>query len=156
MEAIISGLLNRFERGALSRRDLVQGLTVLAAANAVPGTALAEDAGIKLVRLDHVGIQVTDVAKTTAFYQNAFGFATSVDPKTGVGRVAIGKKNVISVHNKKPTGVDHIAVAVENFNKDAVTQALKARGVTPVENEAAGFHVVDPDGISVQIVGGAG
>ena len=29
MEAIISDLLNRFERGALSRRGLIQGLAML-------------------------------------------------------------------------------------------------------------------------------
>ena len=32
MDAIISSLLNRFERGALTRRELIQGLTMLTAA----------------------------------------------------------------------------------------------------------------------------
>ena len=36
MEAIISNLLNRFERGALTRRGLIQGLAMLTAAS---GTA---------------------------------------------------------------------------------------------------------------------
>jgi hypothetical protein len=31
MESIISNLLSRFEKGSLSRRDLVQGLAMLAA-----------------------------------------------------------------------------------------------------------------------------
>ena len=35
MEAMISDLVKRFERGALSRRQLVQGLTMLAAGGAV-------------------------------------------------------------------------------------------------------------------------
>ena len=34
MEREISGLVERFERGALSRRDLVAGLTAIAAAGA--------------------------------------------------------------------------------------------------------------------------
>ncbi len=33
MEAIISDLVKRFERGTLSRRHLIQGLTMLAAAS---------------------------------------------------------------------------------------------------------------------------
>ena len=39
MEAIISNLLSRFEKGALSRRGLIQGLTMLAAAG---GTSQAQ------------------------------------------------------------------------------------------------------------------
>jgi hypothetical protein len=34
MEAMISNLLSRFEQGRLSRRDLVQGLAMLAGASA--------------------------------------------------------------------------------------------------------------------------
>ena len=34
MEAMISDLLNRFEKGALSRRGLIQGLAMLTAAGA--------------------------------------------------------------------------------------------------------------------------
>ena len=53
-----------------------------------------------------------------------------------------------------PTGiVDHFAIGVEKFNRDAVAQALKTRGVTAEDNLDAGFHVKDPEGISVQIVG---
>ena len=49
--------------------------------------------------------------------------------------------------------MDHFAIGVENFNKDAVTRELKARGANPEDNLDAGFHIVDPEGISVQIVG---
>ena len=54
MEAIISNLLNRFEKGALSRRELVQGLAMLTAASATP--AQAQDAGsaLKGVKIDHM------------------------------------------------------------------------------------------------------
>jgi len=49
--------------------------------------------------------------------------------------------------------VDHFAIGVENFNKDAVTQELKRLGANPEDNLDAGFHIKDPEGISVQIVG---
>jgi catechol 2,3-dioxygenase-like lactoylglutathione lyase family enzyme len=154
MEAIVSNLLNRFERGALSRRELVQGLAMLATAG---GAAQAQDAGgagIKGLKIDHVSIQVTDLPRAVAFYQQLFGFTVvSEDKPNEIVRLGVGKA-LVSLHHKTPTGlVDHFAIGVEKFNKDAVTRELKAHGVTPEDNLDAGFHIKDPEGMSVQIVG---
>jgi hypothetical protein len=50
MESIISNLLSRFEKGSLSRRELVQGLAMLAAS----GTAASaqEDITFKTANID--------------------------------------------------------------------------------------------------------
>ena len=48
--------------------------------------------------------------------------------------------------------MDHFAIGVDPFNKEKVTEHLKAHGLTPQENIDAGFHVQDPEGIRVQIV----
>jgi catechol 2,3-dioxygenase-like lactoylglutathione lyase family enzyme len=154
MEAIVSNLLNRFERGALSRRELVQGLAMLAAAS---GAAQGQDAagtGLKGAKIDHVSIQVTDLPRSVAFYQQLFGFTVvSEDKPNEIVRLGMGKA-LVSLHHKSPTGlVDHFAIGVEKFNKDSVTRELKAHGVTPEDNLDAGFHIKDPEGISVQIVG---
>jgi catechol 2,3-dioxygenase-like lactoylglutathione lyase family enzyme len=155
MESIISNLLSRFERGALSRRELVQGLAMLSAASTAGPGALAEDAGIKAAKIDHVSIQVSDLPRSVAFYQKMFGLTVvSEDKPNEIVRLGVGKA-LVSLHHKSPTGlVDHFAIGVEKFNKEAVTQELKARGATPEDNLDAGFHIKDPEGISVQIVGG--
>jgi catechol 2,3-dioxygenase-like lactoylglutathione lyase family enzyme len=157
MEAIVSNLLSRFERGALSRRELVQGLAMLTAAG---GAAQAQNAdqgaagGIKGAKIDHVSIQVTDLPRAVAFYQQLFGFTVvSEDKPNEIVRLGAGKA-LVSLHHKSPTGlVDHFAIGVDKFNKEAVTRELKAHGVTPEDNLDAGFHIKDPEGISVQIVG---
>jgi len=154
MEAIISNLLSRFEKGALSRRGLIQGLTVLAAAGGT-SQAQTQQAGIKAAKIDHMSIQVSDLPRSIAFYQKMFGLTVvSEDKPNEIVRLGMGTKALVSLHHKSPTAlVDHFAIGVENFNKDAVTRELKARGVTPEDNLDAGFHIVDPEGISVQIVG---
>jgi hypothetical protein len=48
--------------------------------------------------------------------------------------------------------VDHFAIAVEGFNRQAVTEQLKQHGLTPQENIQYGFYVKDPDGAVVQVV----
>jgi catechol 2,3-dioxygenase-like lactoylglutathione lyase family enzyme len=153
MEAIISNLLNRFEKGALSRRGLIQGLTMLAAGGTAQGQA--PPAALKAAKIDHMSIQVSDLPRSIAFYQKLFGLTVvSEDKPNEIVRLGMGTKALVSLHHKSPTGlVDHFAIGVENFNKDAVTRELKARGVTPEDNLDAGFHIVDPEGIGVQIVG---
>src|SRR6266853_6916999 len=153
MEAIISSLLNRFEKGALTRRDLIQGLAALTAAGGTASYAQAQDAGIKAAKIDHVSIQVTDLPGSIAFYQKLFGLTVvSEDKPNEIVRLGAGKV-LVSLHHKSPTGlVDHFAIGVEKFNKDLVTRELKQRGASPEENLYAGFHIKDPQGIGVQIV----
>jgi len=156
MEAIISDLLNRFEKGALTRRGLIQGLAMLSAASGAASVAQGQDggAGLKGVKIDHISIQVTDLPRAVAFYEKVFGLTVmSEDKPNEISRLGAGKI-IVSLHHKSPTGlVDHFAIGVENFNKDAVTRQLKAFGITPEENLDAGFHIKDPEGMNVQIVG---
>jgi len=77
----------------------------------------------------------------------------SEDKPNEIVRLGVGKP-LVSLHHKSPTGVvDHFAIGVEKFNRESITRELKERGVTPEENLDAGFHIKDPEGISVQIVG---
>jgi catechol 2,3-dioxygenase-like lactoylglutathione lyase family enzyme len=154
MEAMISSLVNRFERGALTRRELVQGLAALAAANGAASVAQGQDTGIKGAKIDHVSIQVSDLPRAIAFYQKMFGLTIlSEDKPNEIVRLGAGKV-LVSLHHKSPTGlVDHFAIGVEKFNKESMTRELKEHGANPEDNLDAGFHIKDPEGISVQIVG---
>jgi catechol 2,3-dioxygenase-like lactoylglutathione lyase family enzyme len=154
MEAIISNLLNRFEKGALTRRELIQGLAMLTAAGGTASAAQVQDAGLKAAKIDHMSIQVSDLPRSIAFYQKMFGLSVvSEDKANEIVRLGTTKA-LVSLHHKSPTGlVDHFAIGVEKFNKESVTRQLKQLGVNPEENLDAGFHIKDPEGISVQIVG---
>lgn len=151
MEAIISNLVKSFEKGALTRRELIRGLTMLAAS----GTAAAglQDAGLKGAKIDHVSIQVSNLPRSIDFYKNLFGFTVvSEDKSNEIVRLGI-TKTLVSLHHKSPTGiVDHFAIGVDHFDKESVARDLKRRGATAEENIDAGFHIKDPEGLSVQIV----
>jgi catechol 2,3-dioxygenase-like lactoylglutathione lyase family enzyme len=154
MEAIISNLLNRFERGALTRRELIRGIAMLTAASGTVTDAQVPDVDIKGAKIDHVSIQVNDLARSVAFYQKMFALTiVSEDKPNEIVRLGVGKP-LVSLHHKSPTGlVDHFAIGVDKFNKELVTRVLKERGANPEDNLDAGFHIKDPEGISVQIVG---
>ena len=153
MEAIIPNLLKSFDKGTLTRRELMQGLALIAAASRTVSASPLQESAIKGARIDHVSIQVTDLPRSVSFYQKVFGFSVvSQDKPNEIVRLGTTKA-VVSLHHKSPTGlVDHFAIGVEAFNKDAVTRELKQQGLTPEENLDAGFHIKDPEGMSVQIV----
>ena len=153
MEAVISNMVKRFETGTLTRRELIKGLAMLTAASTASAAALQEP-GFKATTIDHISIQVTDLPRSIAFYRNVFGMSVvSEDKPNEIVRLGGVPRTRVSLHHKSPTGLmDHYAIGVEPFDKEAMTRHLKQHGLTPEENLDAGFHVKDPEGIRVQIV----
>ena len=153
MESIVSDLVSRFENGSLSRRDLVQGLAMLAAS----GTAAAaaqQELDFKTANIDHVSMQVADLQRSVDFYQKMFGFSfVSEDKPLGIIRLGNGR-TLVSFNRQSPAGiVDHFAIGVPGFTKEAAARYVMQRGATPLDDPYAGLHVKDPDGVNVQIFG---
>ena len=73
MESIISNLMARFESGKLSRRELVQILTMLAAGGTA-SAAVQDELDFKNANIDHVSIRVADMQRSIDFYRRMFGF----------------------------------------------------------------------------------
>jgi len=148
MEHEISTLIRRYENGSLSRRELVGALAVLAVA---PGSASAAPAGFESAGINHVSVTVSDLNRSVEFYRRVF--ALPVAPQNGNNLVQLGVgKQHLSIRQGSPVGVDHFAIGIERFNKDAVIADLKARGATGRDDPGVGFHVNDPDGTQVQLI----
>ena len=77
MTAELDRLVRCFERGAISRRELMAGLGALCAATAGPARASAQQpaspAPIPLSGMDHIALRVSDLARSTAFYRDHLG-----------------------------------------------------------------------------------
>lgn len=154
MQTVISDLVERFDNGTLSRRQLMQGLTALAAAGSA-APAQAQSTPFTPTGIDHISIQVTDLARSIEFYERIFGLSIlNQDEPNKI--VRMGRTRIIvSLHEKPPTGiVDHFAIAIEGFDREAATAALRAQGLTAEQNLDYGFYVRDPEGIPVQMVAG--
>jgi catechol 2,3-dioxygenase-like lactoylglutathione lyase family enzyme len=152
VEHLISDLVGRFERGRLTRRELVQALAAVAAASV---SAPVAGASLKSGSINHTSVLVSDMARSIDFYNRVFGLSVvNEDKPNKISRLGAGGKILVSLRVEPPAGlVDHFAIGVENFNRDAVTAQLKEMGITPRENLEFGFHVKDPDGANVQITG---
>jgi catechol 2,3-dioxygenase-like lactoylglutathione lyase family enzyme len=142
--------LTSFEKGSLSRRQLVQGLAMLAAS----GTAAAaqENIDFKGADIDHVSIQVADLQRSVDFYQKMFGFSViSQDQPHGIIRLG-NTRTLVSLNHQSPAGiVDHFAIGIPGYSKESAARYVIQHGARPEDDPYAGLHVKDPDGINVQI-----
>jgi len=152
MEHVIAGLLTEFERGRITRRQLISSLA-LAAACVAQAPVLQAQAGFKAIAVNHISYQVADYAKTRDFYAQLLGMKVS-DDDGRQARLTFGADETCLVpRNARPGAttprIDHIAYTIEDWNRERVQAELERRGFKPrLDNNS--FHVSDPDGFDVQ------
>lgn len=158
MEGAIAKLLEDFERGKMTRRQLIKSLSVVAAvaSNATPATP-ATGKAFKAVAVNHISYQVNDYAKTRDFYADLFGMKILGDNGKQC-ELILGDTNTFIIPRNAPAGstpprVDHVAYTIENWDKDAVKAELDRRGLNPQPDTDNSFHVKDPNGFDLQISG---
>jgi len=167
METVIAQLLDQFEHGTLTRRQLIQSLA--AAAFAAGGGTAAAQGGFRTMNLDHISYDVTDYRRTRDFYAGLLGMTVANDngkdacelhfgDARGVG---VRDRTMMSIRTRPVAHVDHFAFKIDQWNTDRVRAELERRGIkgqlarggaqdTP---NYMSWVVQDPDGTGVQISG---
>ena len=147
MQLIIERMVQDFECGRLTRRQLAVSLAALVTgAQAAP-----RQSGLRAVSLNHVTVRVPDVHRTSLFYQQFFGMPLKQHSATthilGVG------KSFFGIEQKGDTAaLDHYDFGIAGFNADHVTAKLKARNLKPEPGGTKeSFKFLDPDGFLVQV-----
>lgn len=156
MEVIISKLIQEFEKGKMTRRQLIKSLAVsvtAATAGSAVSSLAAEPKGFKAVTVNHISYQVADYAKTRDFYADLFGMKISHDDGKQCllefGDTFLIPRN----HPSNTPRIDHVAYTIDNWDKNAVEAELKRRGLQPKPDTENSFHVEDPNGFDLQISG---
>ncbi len=180
MESTIAKLLQEFEQGRMSRRQLIRSLAIAAtgahalrsvspAQAAMPATQAAP---FHTVSLDHISYAVADYGRSRDFYADLMGWEVQSDNGESQATLRIGGVGEIIVrNNRRPmnqpsnepgrqpvTGViNHIAWRIDDFDTDAVREELEARDLNPRRDQGGpdpgydSYHVLDPDGWDLQI-----
>jgi catechol 2,3-dioxygenase-like lactoylglutathione lyase family enzyme len=155
MEHTIANLLTAFERGRISRRQLIQGVVLTAAASSVAAARATDGSGLKATGVNHLSYSVPDYKKTRDFYVDLFGMQVRSDDGAqctlAFGDTFIVVRKAEQVDRK--SYVDHFAISVDDWNKESVEALLKQRGLQPTPDGDRSFHVKDPDGFDLQISG---
>jgi len=155
MEKIVDQLLGQFERGGLSRRQLVQTLALGMAAVAAPSLRAAPARkGFKAVAVNHISFGVKDYGHTRDFYAELLGLPVSSDDGTQCF-LKIGEDSFLMPRKtRQPDGsafIDHMCYTIEDWDRKAVEEELRARGFDPKADTDESFHIKDPDGFGLQI-----
>ena len=166
MDSMIDSLFDRYERGRITRRHLVQALAALV----LPATVLAQDAtpaSAPIVRglgVNHVGLTVNDIERSFVFYQKLFGVKKGW-PATNAGTgihldFPVGYISVDSVAEKKGV-ITHFSISIDHIDQvsakrlaDKINSELpdaKAKAAFQPNDGVSTVNLIDPDGFHVQI-----
>jgi len=169
MHALITQFVNQFERGQMSRRDLITALTACASAVAVggvgglaraqsstqasppPGSAPAPGAApaFKAVDLNHIALSVTDVPRARDWYQRHLGLRVTSDGGASSCFLTTGTGWVALFRGEKP-GMHHYCYSIDNYDVAKAEETLRAAGLKP-ERQGGRIYFPDPDGLIVQL-----
>jgi len=166
MEGAIAKLLEDYEQGRMTRRQLIKGLSCLAAVSGSAGSVLSGVRGsvsaagskkMRAVTVNHISYQVNDYTKTRDFYANLLGMRVVGDTGSQCFLV-LGDSNTFVIPRNARQGstsprIDHIAYTIEDWDKNAVKAELERRGLKPEADTDNSFHVQDPNGFDLQICG---
>jgi catechol 2,3-dioxygenase-like lactoylglutathione lyase family enzyme len=181
MEGFVAHKLNEYATGKLSRRALIETLTLAATTAYAVDAKAAEQPGIKLALVNHISYNCPNFRQAADWYSKAFNLdqigATARDValpfgKKGEQPYGVTATDVPLTHliirtrdlnapaangAARPTPqavVDHICYTIADFNQERVRAELTALGATNVRN--AGMNSVyasDPIGFEIQISG---
>ncbi len=150
-------IVEQFEKGQLSRRQLVARLLGLGAAMAVvPDAACAGEAGRSTLQakgLNHIALNVRDLERSAEFYRAHLGL--KVVHKQGDFLLVLGRSNddrFLALFRSDTPGLSHYAYTIEKFDPDEVVRKLNTAGIKH-RRERHGIYFNDPDGLVVQVSG---
>jgi catechol 2,3-dioxygenase-like lactoylglutathione lyase family enzyme len=167
MTAEIERLVCCFDRGAMSRRELIAGLGALCAAPTATAGAVVrsvpqpgQGAPIPVGGIDHIALRVSDLARSIAFYRDHLGgrirsqSSNSTFLDVGSQWVALFGRGAVSTgYDVTQPGVDHISFHSSKHRSLAERMGvLRDHGLDPVSPAGSNrVYFRDPDGIILQL-----
>jgi catechol 2,3-dioxygenase-like lactoylglutathione lyase family enzyme len=183
MEGFVAHRLAEFEQGKISRRKLIETLTLaVTTAYATESAGAAEQPGLKIALINHISYTCPNFRQAADWYSKIFNLdqigARDRDVALPFGKKGeqpynVAAKDVPITHlifrtrdlNSAPAPgeaprpkvqavVDHVAYTVADFDRERAKAELKSLGVENVRDGGLySLHMTDPFGYDVQISG---
>src|SRR5438105_6401559 len=182
MEGYVATTLDDFDRGKISRRRLIEMLTLAATSAYAADSAKAQAPGLKVALVNHISYTCPNFRQAGDWYSKLFNLdqvglkdteVTLPFGKMGEQPYNVTAKDVPltfiiartrdpnSAPNPRTAGrprpeavIDHIGYTVADFNREKAKAELIAMGVKNVRDGGLySLHLDDPFGYDVQISG---
>jgi catechol 2,3-dioxygenase-like lactoylglutathione lyase family enzyme len=150
MNSTVDRLLTEYDQGRITRRELAVSLSALLVRSP---EARAKEPRIAVATLNHVTLNVSDVDRAVAFYQNLFGIPVVSRQENGVN-LGTGSSFLGLYRIEGPPAIHHFCLGVEGFDADGVLKTLQAHGITGsirMRGDVKELYFRDRDGIQVQL-----
>ena len=148
MKEHIERMVDDFEIGRLSRRQLVGYLTAAALATAARPSAAAGQGTFQATGVDHLALTVTDIDRSRRFYERHLGL-TATRCNASQCFLSCGRDFLALFRGSQP-GLDHFAFAIEGYRPGDAVARLEASGLAP-RRRGNRVYFDDPDGLEVQV-----
>jgi len=183
MEGFVAHKLAEFEQGKISRRRLIETLTLAATtAYAADRAGAAEQPALKAALVNHISYTCPNFRQAADWYSKVFNL-DQISPRDRDVALPFGKKgeqpynvaakDVPLTHlifrtrdlNPAPAAgeaprpkvqavIDHVAYTVADFDREKAKAELKSLGVENVRDGGLySLHMTDPFGYDVQVSG---
>ena len=152
MQTRIERIVDDYEGGRLTRRQLIAHLAAFAALGGGaggPAPAAAEPAGtFRAVGLNHIALNVADVARSRAFYVEHLGLSVSSESRSSAF-LRCGDEFIALFRSSEP-GLAHYCYAIEDYSVRSAAERLESKNISP---RIAGNRIYfdDPDGLEMQL-----
>jgi hypothetical protein len=182
MEGFVATKLDEFDRGKISRRRLIEALTLAATTAYATDAAKAQATGpsLKVALVNHISYTCPNFRQAGEWYSKVFNldqaglkdtevtlpFGKMGEQPYGVTAKDVPLTFIIARANDRPVNprnagrprpeavIDHIGYTVADFNRDRAKAELIAMGVKNVREAGMhSLHMDDPFGFDVQISG---
>ena len=159
MNAAISRLVDQFESGTISRRQLVAGiggLMAMAGVSEWPTDAFQEadkqeEPTFHATDLNHIALRVTDVGKSRDFYVKHLGLEVTRENDRQCF-LNCGDQNFVALFKGEKAGMDHYCYSMKDYDVDEVEAKLNEQHIRPrVVRPDGRIYFKDPDGLTVQL-----
>lgn len=155
-------IVQRFEHGQMSRRQLVSQLMAMGAAaagfaGAGAGARFAHAAGeaakptFSATSIDHLALSVTDVKRSIAFYQKHLGLKLT---RGGGGESSAflncGERDFLALFRANKPGLHHFSFAIPDYDADDAAKRIETAGLK-LDRRGNRVYFPDPDGLTVQV-----
>ena len=156
MDSYLNSMVDQYDRGRLSRRQLITTLTGFAAvAGLGPGAGvnavMAQDTAestFQATSLNHIALSVTDVGRSRDFYVKHLGLKVTRDGNSSCF-LNVGP-HFLALFRARQAGLNHYCYTVKGYTADSAAETLQAAGFKPRRAENR-VYFDDPDGLEVQL-----
>lgn len=150
MKATLAHLIDQYDEGKLTRRQLMASLVTLAGAGSIAGKATAvEVPTFQATRLNHIALNVTDVARSRDFYVRHLGLSVTSDSAPHNCFLDCGP-NFVALFRGREAGMHHYCYSITDFDTEEVAVKLHEVNLEP-DIQGRRIYFPDPDGLTVQL-----